>query len=141
MSGVVPRTREVVAVGSRYKMAVVCGIVATDATIAALSGSSHSGDNDDREVQLLEGLRQIISSTNKITITVAVTRTNVMLNRLSGGPDGKEGLVDSDPSSTISPSLHTCGLSSAGLSSRAQLILPSQKYSLLTQCVPKLQAL
>ena len=64
-----------------------------------------------------------------------------MLNRLSGGPDGKEGELDSFPSSTISPSLHTSGLSSAGLSSRAQLILPSQKYSWLTQCEPELQAL
>lgn len=93
MSGVVPRTKEVVELGSRYKEAVVvCGMVATGTTRAVLSGSSQSGGSDEPLQQQVRVTFNLTSSTTKRNIRRAEeTNTRVMLRRLRGGPEGKEG--------------------------------------------------
>ena len=93
MSGVVPLTKEVVALGSRYMVvAVGWGMVDTGTTLAVLSGSSQSGG---REELLQQQLRDILSltssSTNRNMSTAEDTRTRVMLSRFRGGPEGREG--------------------------------------------------
>jgi len=93
VSGVVPLTREVVALASRYIVVVVGGgMVEIGPTLTALSGSSQSGG---REEFIRQQLRDILSLNSKITnrnmSTAEDTRTKVMLSRLRGGPEGREG--------------------------------------------------
>ena len=92
MSGVVPRTREVVALGSRYMEAVVgCGMVDTGTTLAVLSGSSQSGGREELPQQQVWVVLSLTSSTtNRKRRRAEETKTRVMLRRLRGGPEGNE---------------------------------------------------
>jgi hypothetical protein len=96
VSGVVPLTREVVALGSRYMVvAVVWGMVDTGTTLAALSGSSQSGGREELLQQQLWDIFSLTSNnTNKNMRTAEDTRTRVMLSRLRGGPEGKAGELE-----------------------------------------------
>ena len=93
MSGVVPLTRDVVALGSRYMVVVVWGgTVETVSNLPALSGSSQSGGV---RVEVIQQVRDIFSltsnKTNRNMRTADDTRTRVILSKFSGGPEGREG--------------------------------------------------
>ena len=92
MSGVVPLTKEVVALGSRYMIVVVGGgMVETVSSLPALSGSSQSGVREEVVQQVRDILSLTSSNTNKNMRTADDTRTRVILSKLRGGPDGREG--------------------------------------------------